>query len=256
MTINDLEIGDIVLFGAIRNKVTDSSLQDIEWIKVDNDNTLTARCVIRRMAMDEAEPRSSSRDRRERGCNFFPQSNLFQWLNSAGQSWFVPVDEADEEPVYSDMPGFLSDFDPWELDTIVPHEICVGVPNGYRRKFGSLFRVSCKVSIPAAGEVLCGVSDDYHVEGELFPYYKEGNFPHVGMWLRTATNSSMACVGGSGDVSAISPCRRGSVVPMLRIHPETRVSDRADKSGCYRVLRLNGKESCVDMHELYQLLSR
>ena len=202
MTINDLSVGSKVMFGQAIYDGQRNMVIDLVWRKVAENNTFLTDFFVARKAADVPEPDNTSRDRRERGSNFFPQTNIFQWLNADRNGWFSKSHEADVAPDYVNEPGFLSEFAQWEKDAIVPHEIVTIVPEGFRREFGIYHTMNCKVSIPALGEMFSHADDTYRREGEFLPYYQ--NNPRPRALLRTAVASTLQCIDQYGDAASRS----------------------------------------------------
>lgn len=254
MTINDLNIGDKVLFGqAIFDGLPDAMI-DLVWRKTAANNTFLTTDYIARLAADMPEPENSSRDRRERGSNFFPRTNLCQWLNAEGTGWFAKAHDTDVAPDYKDRPGFLSGFAQWEKDAIVPHEVITVVPNGFRREFGIYHTMNCKVSIPAMSEIFSGADDTYCREGAVMPYFRNNSRPR--MLLRTAIASSLQCIDQYGELVSRAASQRYFIIPKICIKGEVLVSDQTDSDGNHGVLPPGGNQSCINVSELYDVLAQ
>lgn len=254
MTINDLNIGDKLMFGQAIFDGQPNMVIDLVWKKVAADNTFITADYVARLAADMPEPENSSRDRRERGSNFFPQTNLFQWLNADNTGWFAKAHDTDVAPDYEDQPGFLSEFVQWEKDAIVPHEVVTVVPEGFRREFGIYHTVNCKVSIPALSEMSGSVDDVYRREGATLPYFQSNSRPR--MLLRTAVASTLQCIDQYGDFVSRSASQRYFIIPKICIKGDMLVSEQTDSDGNHCVLPPEGNQSCIDVSELYDVLAQ
>jgi len=254
MTINDLSVGSKVMFGQAIYDGQRNMVIDLVWRKVAENNTFLTDFFVARKAADVPEPDNTSRDRRERGSNFFPQTNIFQWLNADRSGWFSKSHEADVAPDYVNEPGFLSEFAQWEKDAIVPHEIVTIVPEGFRREFGVLCKNTCKVSLPALSEVTRIGDDTYNQEGEFLTYFGTHGRPR--MLLRTAVASTLQCIDQYGDAASRSASQRYFIIPKICIKGDMQISDQTDSDGNHVVLPPKGSESCIDVSELYSVLAQ
>lgn len=254
MKISDLDVGSKLLFGALLDGPY-AGVMDLAWKKVDPNNTFLTEGSVGRMIMDMQEPDNSSRDRRERGSNFFPQSSLLQWLCASGNDWFVKAHEADVEPPYADRQGFLTEFVQHELDAIEPHEICTVVPDGFRREFGIIHKMMCKVSIPAYSELFARADPTQRQEGRVFSIFENGG-ERPTCFTRTAMSSTVMCVNHGTEVITRAANQRYYVTAKVCIKGDTPVSETPDDNGFYHILPPDGNESCVDVSELFGVLAQ
>ena len=138
---------------------------------------LVTDCVIKLACIDAAEPDNPDAGRKEFGNNFYPQSNIHQWLNANEADWYKPAHKFDAPPVaenvdhgrldfydvpfysneakfagdfsYKDDPGFLT----WFAKEFVDRLCEVEVP--------------CHVD-PAPGKVQHGPPVPHHLKAKAF----------------------------------------------------------------------------------------
>lgn len=150
MKLKHAPIGTKVQFGVAGDFVNG---RDLNWIKVREDNTFIARTTDLVGCFDFIEPTNTSRDRRRNGNNYYPHSNINQWLNSAGNDWYVPQHAYDESPFYSKNRGFLSCLSPLERTVLKPHKFPIQVPLGSKKEFGKITEMEAKVWLPSASNL-------------------------------------------------------------------------------------------------------
>lgn len=129
--VEDLSVGSKIKFGAY--SVSGEKPHKVAWIKVHRDNTLYSEFVEDILPFDAREPLSHSTNRRHYGSNRYSMSNMCGFINSEKVDWFEGRSETDTPPTeeylrdgnpgYRDRPGFLSFFQPWELELILTSEI-------------------------------------------------------------------------------------------------------------------------------------
>ena len=228
MLVSEAPIGTKIMFGCLYGDD-----EDIVWRKVSDSGDFIAETNCGYIQFDAREPESVSRARRESGNNFFPDSNILQWLNATGKGWFEKKHEQDREPNYHFLDGFLSCFTEQELGVIEDREITVAVPLGSRKAHGKTCRITCRVCLPSASEV--GYHDeDLQVEGQELPeiarFLSENRYPR--MMTRTGVRDAghiMAYVTNS--LEPVRAAHSGTVHPMIRLKGDTVISDAVDAGG-------------------------
>ena len=230
MRIGELPVGARLIYGTYDD-------DDIRWIKVSESSDFLAETRTGVLQYDNIEGTNASRARRRFGNNFFPQSNIAQWLNAEGTDWFRNTHEHDSAPNFYHFPGFLNSFTQKELESIEDREITVAVPLGSRKEFGRTYKARMKVCLPSASEV--GMEDeDLACEGETLP--------EIGNYLSGVRNESMMTRTGvkeGGHIisyfgltpDAVVSYRPWGIHPMIRIKPDTEISEAPDHSGCFYV---------------------
>lgn len=138
---------------------------------------LITDCVVKIASLDAAEPDNPDESMRELGNNFYPQSNIHQWLNSNEADWYKPSYDFDappvsenislgridfyEAPFYSEEVKFLGDYsykkDPGFL-TWFPKEF---VDNIYE------VDIQCYID-PIPGKEYFGPPDSYSLKAKVF----------------------------------------------------------------------------------------
>lgn len=260
MTIQDLQVGDHIYFGShdygeCYGGTAGVYVNDIVWVKVDEDNTMLAYPLGVRSCMDEKEYGSSNPYRRASGSVFFPESNLFQWLNKSGTNWFVPAGDGDCGPTYEDWMGFLSGFSEDELSLILPHQITISVPEGFKKEYGQFYQTFCLVSIPAMSEILS--KPNIPSEGKLFSLRSAEVYKNLFKmsWTRTAASRNTMYYLNGVELSECRPCERKQFNPKIRLKGDALVSDTPSPEGIYEVLVSDGSKSPLKSEDLYGILS-
>lgn len=158
MKILDMNIGDTLVFGEYTRQrgvpvYRQPTSTEIRWSKASDDNCFVARSSVESVPFDETEYHSSNRSRRSHGNNFFPHSNMLQFLNARGDRFFKPAHPNDEPP--SILYGFLSWFQDWEIELMEKQKLKTIVPTGSKKEFGSKpYEFDCLVSIPSIADVI------------------------------------------------------------------------------------------------------
>lgn len=129
--LRSLRVGDKVRFGKMYN-------EPIDWLIVEkghngypeNSITLQTEKHIATLAFDGAEPFAETDDMRWYGRGRYRSSNISQWLQStaSARNWYSAAHAVDHAPSrgyvdhdhYEIMAGFLHEFDPQEIDMLIP----------------------------------------------------------------------------------------------------------------------------------------
>lgn len=226
MNISELRVGMKIALGSLGG-------DDIIWRKLSDDCLFMSNRRIRRIHFDSCEPWSDSRARRSHGNNFYPHSNIHQWLNATGEGWFQKAHEYDESPRYACDPGFLTEFSKSELGVLLPQNIIVAVPLGSRKKYGKTVEMSALVTLPAASQ--CGHKDpDYSCEGT----YIEEIRNLLGRYNACLTRTGIKDAGhvlyaGVDWFDSVYADNSGDIYPIIRVNPDTVVRDTPDGEGVY-----------------------
>lgn len=232
MKVKDAPVGTVIAFGSTRDT-------DITWTKVSYGNDFISDSSLAYVQFDVPEFSNQSRARRSSGNNFYPHSNIAQWLNAEGEGWYRAQHAHDEEPYYSLNEGFLSRFDPDEIAALDEREITVAVPLGSRKEFGKTYTHKCKVWLPSAVDFGCG-GDELGAEGAATPAFREA----VLKWDNYSTVMTRSGIKDGGHIAGIN-LRNSSISmvsirayrnllihPMIRLKADTEISD----SGAVRSL--------------------
>lgn len=125
-----------------------------------NSVTLITEKIIDLRGFDAGEPNNTDTNRKSNGNNRYKDSNIRQWLNKAGNPWFVKTHTADEPPNdtgmstptgYDGKNGFQSYFTPDEFGAVMDTTLTVAkntVTDG-----GGLETVVDKFYLPSVTEV-------------------------------------------------------------------------------------------------------
>lgn len=230
MKVHEIPIGSMLIIGECGDR-------DIIWRKISDQQDLIADKRVGVLEFDQVEFENKSRARREHGNNFFPHSNIFQWLNATEQDhWYRQQHEFDEAPYYTGSPGFLSGFMSAELAALVERSITVAVPLGSRKQFGREYQMKCRVCLPAATEV--GLTDpELEVEGAAIPeirnmlreYGRNGS-----MMTRTGVRDAAHILAYYGmSCETISAARSYDIRPMIRLKADTELIQIDDQQTYY-----------------------
>lgn len=130
-------LGNLPVGALVMDPETKYYGKPIVWKIADKNNqgypadsiTLITDKVIALKGFDAMEPKNSDSNRRGYGNNNYKFSNIRQWLNSNGESWYKAQHEADQAPTaayfssnynpYEKEAGFLSDFsDSFKLNLV------------------------------------------------------------------------------------------------------------------------------------------
>ena len=220
MKVGDLPVGAHILLGAADDR-------DLEWVKVTTDSRFFLISCIAKKMFDAREHNSQSAIRRSCGNNFYPHSNIHQWLNGRGSEWFTETHPEDERTFGYFSAGFLTEFMPDELDAMADQEIVVAVPVGSRKQFGRKYTITAKVWLPSASEF--GYEDpDVSCEGEPIEALIDlaGAYPGIGIMTRTGVRDGGHVIHYSGLSPLTAMARiRSNIRPMICLKQNTEVSD-------------------------------
>ena len=233
MTINDMPIGAELCLGSLRVPFTEQML-DLSWKKVNIENQFlfdVGSCI--RMQMDNREPDSPSRHRRNRGCSFFPQTALFQWLNATGPEWYQPSCETDCPPDYQHYNGFLTEFSDLEKSMLVKQTFTILTPEGFRKEFGPQVECESFVSLPAYSNLYeireDGYDSNFRCEGGLFAACVDAASRPFWIWTRSATNGYMIHTRDSDySKDIIAPTDACYVCPLIKLNQDAEVEQFGD----------------------------
>lgn len=242
MRVSQMAVGEKLMFGRY-------SGMEIVWRKVAEANGFLAECSFGSLVADECEPENSNKARRERGSNFFPQTNVCTFLNSEEKDWYKPQhdnDAANEKMRISR--GFLSEFYSWEKELIAPQELTIVVPDGYKRAFGNLTTVNVKVSIPSRSQIFGG--DE--TEGTRFDLFLSEPPRRLSTFTRTAIGTGLCAVNQNGQLINLSPCKEFRCRPFLLIDPDAEVEFSAATMNYYVLPSKAYVKAVTD--ELHQIL--
>lgn len=226
MTIGDLPIGTLLYLGSVVAPYSRAQI-DLMWMKVSEDNLFLlnngGNIAIEMDAKESAN--SPSRQRRQRGSSFFPQTALFQWLNGSGHDWFQKCYETDMAPSYVGSCGFLTEFTDLERSVLVEQEIQIRTPEGFKKEFGVQTSCKCLVSLPSFSQVhriRQGTLDaDFLIEGS---YLESVGYWASNMWTRSAQDGYMIITCGGNDYDrTIAPCETRYVYPIISLNPSAEV---------------------------------
>lgn len=233
-----------------------------------NSVTLVAANILKIAAFDGKESSNSDSNRRSYGNNRYALSNLRQWLNKSGTSWYVAQHSADAAPSsanvtynpYDSQSGFLTGFSAQMKAALLDTTLTVAkaTVDG-----GGSESVVDKVFLLSKQEVGLG-SENSIAEGSLLALFSSDNSSRLCKptanavsnstytssslsasqnwlwWLRSPGSSGSSHVRGVGtDGSSYygSAYSGGSGVrPALNLSSGILVSDTADSDGAYTIV--------------------
>lgn len=135
-TIGRMKIGDKLEFGAYG--VFSDNAYPLMWLKATPNSDFITQDAVDYLAFDAREEGSNDFFCRQYGNANYPVSNILSFLNSDSESWFTPTHQFDSPPSrrgyrvqigmtgYDAHPGFLYDFEDYEIDKIVQRTITHG----------------------------------------------------------------------------------------------------------------------------------
>ena len=216
---------------------------------------LVADCAVKLAAIDAAEPDNPDEARRQFGNNFYPLSNIHQWLNSSQRDWYRPAHEFDAPPIaenldhgrldffevpyyseeekyagdysFKDDPGFLTWFSAQFVESI--HE--VEVPCHLDPKPGEIhhgppepYKLKAKAFLLSVAEL--GFEDVQPVvEGFRFPLFHDGRMRAVAPTLAAIGKPDDYVYEGCSFYYWLRTAVRGSATASLLYDSDHRAAD-------------------------------
>lgn len=237
LTMKDLSVGSQLLLGRYYPR-TSADPQEILWIKTGRDGRLITKTVVDVLAFDASEIQENG-VWRNGGNPKYGLSNLFQFLNSDMENWYVKQHERDEPPYYRDHYGFLREFSRYEKDCLVPFSTVVGDND----------IVTSRVSLPTLDDI-CGenkmsyfkrhgvrpiVEDDcafrmHNVDARVGGY--------ADFWISTERSSrynDAGIINRSGYADNSTPCKYHGVRPVVMLRESVEVEPVPGLENTYRV---------------------
>lgn len=228
--VSDIPVGELLSLGRALDETPHMGVgAELTWIKMNDSCDFIAGRPLTSVIFDMAEPENTNKDRRERGVNFFPQSNLFQWLNSEGRGWFKPMTPSDTmsyNPLLNMSCGFLSSFTPHERSMLLPRPYSIVTPSGFKKAFGEVFKTESLVSIPSAKELgICRIDPlQIQEEGEVMHSRVLERLYRVQAFTRTSIGASIFRVDALKEkIHGVAPCTTSNVFPIIRVNPDCEV---------------------------------
>ena len=271
-SLSNLPIGAKIKFG--KHSVNGETAQDIIWLVVAknhsgypaNSVTLLTEKGIDVRPYDARESSNTDSNRGGYGNNYYPHSNISQWLNSSASSnWYSPQHTYDAPPSssnvsfgtqYVDRPGFLYNFSSSERNAIPSTTIRCLQPTIDGGKYAD---ISAQVFLPSltevTGEILNNIAEGARwsffqtspslmakltnqvVENTTLNYALTMGANHD-WWLRTPNPTSsyfLRYVSEGGATTYNTSPSGGSigVRPAMNLTSTLSVSDTTDSDGCY-----------------------
>lgn len=275
--LGNLPIGSKVKFGTY--KVESETALPIIWTIPDknhsgypaNSVTLFAKYIIDLLGVDAKEPTNTDTNRQTSGNNRYSQSNMDQWLNDIGSSWWTashaydatPNDAGMSQPTgYADKNGFKSNFTTDELAAVLDTTIRIAkntVTDG-----GSYEDIVRKFFIPSTTELNLA-NENSIAEGVVLSAYSGAAdaariaYPTAALvantlsaskpastaaaWyylLRTpdsANSYNVRSVYTSGALGNGNACSGNlGLRPLCNLKSDVLVSDSVDGDGCYQTI--------------------
>lgn len=276
-SISNLAVGAKVKFG--NYKVESEALAPLIWKVADknhsgypaNSVTLITESIIDLRGFDAKEPTNTDANRQGNGNNRYLHSNLRQWLNDAGTSWWAATHAADATPNdagmsqptgYDDKQGFKSYFTANELAALLDTTLTVA-KNTVTDSGGSETVVD-KFFLASTTEV--GLANENSIaEGSILSLFSAATDASrlayatqaaitntlsaskpasttAGWhwWLRSPYSGfsySARVVGSSGALNGNGAYGGGyGVRPLCNLSSGILVSDTVDSDGCYQTI--------------------
>ncbi len=273
-SISNLAVGAKVKFG--NYKVESEALAPLIWKVADknhsgypaNSVTLITESIIDLRGFDAKEPTNTDANRRTYGNNRYSVSNIDQWLNDSGDSWWAathaydatPNDAGMSQPTgYDDKQGFKSYFTADELAAVL--DTTIRVVKNTVTDGGSYEDIVRKFYLPSTTEV--GLANENSIaSGVVLSIFSAATdasriaYPTQALvtntlsaskpasttaawyyWLRdplSGNSCSVRVVNSSGALNR-SNAYNGNygVRPLCNLSSDILVTDTVDSDGCY-----------------------
>ena len=279
MKLKDLPLNSKIKFG--KYAVEDEDPQPIIWVIADKNHhevdegypkdacTLITEKMIDDTPFDAAEPNNPNNNRKRYGNNFYPVSNIHQWLNSNKLDWYTSQHEYDQSPVtafvnpdyraaYDKRPGFLYYFSNKELNIILDttikiaedREIDMYSEKNLTTKIFLLSNIEVgfdKISNVSEGAPLSIFTDNNsricQLTEQFYNNMSYGDKPSSlqGSWywaLRTSVHNLMQIYGVAPDGSRYDPMAYYTEGTRLCLNLSNKilVTETPDSDGCYNLI--------------------
>lgn len=233
-----------------------------------NSVTLVAANILKIAAFDAKESGNSNSNRRGFGNNRYALSNIRQWLNKSGSSWYVAQHSADATPSsenvscnpYDGQSGFLTDFSAQMKAALLDTTLTVAkaTVDG-----GGSESVVDKVFLLSKQEAGLG-SENSIAEGSLLALFSSDNSSRLckptanavsnsnytesslsasqdwWWWLRSPhssmSNGVRAVYTNGGNSIYDANIGKGGIRPALNLSSGILISDSADSDGAYTIV--------------------
>ena len=249
MTINDLGIGYRVALGSgDTGSGGDASIVPFEWIKLSSSNDFMLARGDLFMKFDTPEAFARSREHRACGSNYYPYSNVDQWLNSRAETdWFSPAHDADTDSGLKKS-GFLSRFTDEEYGFLEPRTIVCKNPPGSIRRHGEFETIHRLVSLPSVSEILpaTGAHGYDPAEGSTFEFFLSPQYMNT-FTRSTSGPGSVISKSGYSTVCVVAPSRINNIRPIIRIKGDAAIEPWDDGDSAFRVVL---KSDTIDLNEM------
>lgn len=233
-----------------------------------NSVTLVAANILKIAAFDAKESGNSNSNRRGFGNNRYALSNIRQWLNKSGSSWYVAQHSADATPSsenvsynpYDGQSGFLTDFSAQMKAALLDTTLTVAkaTVDG-----GGSESVVDKVFLLSKQEAGLG-SENSIAEGSLLALFSSDNSSRLckptanavsnsnytesslsasqdwWWWLRSPhssmSNGVRAVYTNGGNSIYDANIGKGGIRPALNLSSGILISESADSDGAYTIV--------------------
>lgn len=238
MTIKELPVGSVLYLGGSNDNLqTDSGM--FRWVKIDDKNhfILSGTDTIIRRMFDYNEIHSPSRARRNHGNNYYPLSNIHQYLNSVEAEWYHPTHQFDECPYSRSEVGFLTHFAPEELAAMVTQTVPYKIPRGSIKEMGDkTIAVDAKVVLPSASMVCNGLE---HVEDDFNEVaYREMRNARAIIMTRSGGDNPSRILAVSTTLMITDNCEANdwmAIMPIIQLDGETVVYESCDVASIVKI---------------------
>lgn len=223
MRIKDIPNGQYLMMGAYNcavRRIGAIPPDDLIWCKLNETEFILVNSI--RGPFDYAEYGSTSRSRRRHGNNFYPYSNVHQFLNIDDTSQWKPSHPDDRlHDFYQGMRCFISAFDLNELSIMMEQEYTVTIPCGEKKNYHEPFQMHSIVKLPSVQEIY-DFQNSLTAEGKHFPIdifmTRDGSSEDAGKIVIMNLNTGYGyryCENCNETVRAIHP--------IIKLNPETDV---------------------------------
>ena len=206
-TIKDLKIGTRLQFGRYTcSQDPMDTGSPIIWLKATPNCDFISEHALDHLCFDTGEDGSANRGHIWYGNNSYGLSNILQYLNSDEAAWFHKMHEHDKAPSYRNHPGFLYNFEEFEIEALV---------NGMRLPAPEDIYGASRFPLFNRKGVRPRGSDDFL----MYHRHEYSDTAYVEFWTSEQVDNStrVYIVNREGYEGSCEPANRSGLRPVCRI---------------------------------------
>lgn len=254
-SIKEMKVGDRLIFG--RYGVRNEEPEPIVWLKATPNNDFISERALDYLMFDAGEGGNPSGNFRYNGNPVFQTSNMFCFLNSDLDDWYVPMHEYDQPPHATGYPtrrfrnhfGFLYDFYDYEDESLCQ----ISYPTAGLDY--TVAMVTSKIRLPASGDIYGANCFPLFKKKGIRPKATDGlvslgygfdDTSYIPFWTRDVTGMSVKTIARDGYERGRRPTDSCGLRPVCTIKGDILVS--IDEFGNYAIIpyRAEGMEVFSD----------